>query len=89
MLFWLGRVSQVSFRLREDLTSLAGAGEKEASPQVPRDHPLGMHAVGGQTLLTYSQSSTGQCQAAFALVHLKHLMVGGGAWVKLSGSDRV
>ncbi|TWW80615.1 General transcription factor IIF subunit 2 [Takifugu flavidus] len=53
-----GMQDKVSFRLSEDLTSLAAAGEKDASPQVPRDHPFGMHAVGGQTLLTYSQSST-------------------------------
>lgn len=34
--------------------------EKDASPQVPRDYPFNMHAVGGQTLLVYSQSDAGQ-----------------------------
>lgn len=56
----LGCVPQVSFRLSEDLTSLGAAGQKDAPPQVPRDHPFRMHAVGGQTLLVYSHSDAGQ-----------------------------
>ncbi|XP_011609670.1 general transcription factor IIF subunit 2-like isoform X1 [Takifugu rubripes] len=60
---------EVSFRLSEDLTSLGAAGEKDASPQVPRDHPFGMHAVGGQTLLTYSQSSTDALSLEGTVVH--------------------
>lgn len=53
----------MSFCLSEDLTSLGAGGKDDAPAQVPRDHPFRMHAVGGQTLLVYSQTDTGQHQS--------------------------
>uniref|UniRef100_A0A7N8XGZ5 General transcription factor IIF subunit 2 n=1 Tax=Mastacembelus armatus TaxID=205130 RepID=A0A7N8XGZ5_9TELE len=52
----------VCFSLNEELTALGAIGEKEkdGSLQVPRDHPITMHTVGGQTMAVFSQSNTGQ-----------------------------
>ncbi|XP_068428492.1 general transcription factor IIF subunit 2-like isoform X2 [Clinocottus analis] len=51
--------TEVCFSLNEDLTSLGALGEKDASLQVPRDHPFTMHAAGGQTMAIFSQSTDG------------------------------
>uniref|UniRef100_A0A7N8XXC2 General transcription factor IIF subunit 2 n=1 Tax=Mastacembelus armatus TaxID=205130 RepID=A0A7N8XXC2_9TELE len=50
----------VCFSLNEELTALGAIGEKEkdGSLQVPRDHPITMHTVGGQTMAVFSQSNT-------------------------------
>eukprot|EP00064_Thunnus_orientalis_P023519 superscaffoldBa00008970_g23765 len=45
--------TEVRFSLNEEL---AAVGEKDASLQVPRDHPFTMHTVGGQTMAVFSQS---------------------------------
>ncbi|KAF6738697.1 General transcription factor IIF subunit 2 [Oryzias melastigma] len=50
---------QVCFSLSEDLAALGSAEEKDASVQVPRDHPFTMQTVGGQTMAVFSQSDTG------------------------------
>lgn len=42
---------------------LGAVGEKDASLQVPKDHPFTMHTVGGQTMAVFSQSDTGQSPA--------------------------
>lgn len=60
----LSCVPQVRFSLSEELTALGAAGEKEGSPEVPKDHPFTMHGVGGQTMAVFSQSDTGQSQSA-------------------------
>ncbi|KAM4609413.1 general transcription factor IIF subunit 2b [Polymixia lowei] len=49
---------EVSFTLNEELTTLSSLGEKAASLQVPRDHPLTMQTVGGQTLAVFTQTDT-------------------------------
>uniref|UniRef100_A0A7N8Y8C4 General transcription factor IIF subunit 2 n=1 Tax=Mastacembelus armatus TaxID=205130 RepID=A0A7N8Y8C4_9TELE len=45
----------VCFSLNEELTALGAIGEKEkdGSLQVPRDHPITMHTVGGQTMAVF------------------------------------
>ncbi|KAM7380718.1 hypothetical protein PAMP_003993 [Pampus punctatissimus] len=53
---------KVRFSLDEEL---AAVGEKEASLQVPRDHPFTMHTVGGQTMAVFSQSDKGKGPAGF------------------------
>ncbi|KAG7999608.1 General transcription factor IIF subunit 2, partial [Nibea albiflora] len=55
----IGRYA-VRFSLNEELTMLDAVGEKDASLQVPKDHPFTMHTVGGQTMAVFSQSDTGQ-----------------------------
>ncbi|KAI3355736.1 hypothetical protein L3Q82_004322 [Scortum barcoo] len=50
--------TEVRFSLNEELTVLGAVGEKDASLQVPKDHPFTMHAVGGQTMAVFSQSDT-------------------------------
>ncbi|KAM3862246.1 general transcription factor IIF subunit 2b [Diretmus argenteus] len=50
--------AEVSFTLHEELTTFNSLGEKGASLQVPRDHPLTLRAVGGQTLAVFTQNNT-------------------------------
>lgn len=57
-------VLQVRFSLSEELVTLGATGEKDGSPEVPKDHPFTMHGVGGQTMAVFSQSDTGQSQYA-------------------------
>lgn len=59
-LCWLSCFPQVCFSLSEELAALGSAEEKDASVQVPRDHPFTMQTVGGQTMAVFSQSDTGQ-----------------------------
>uniref|UniRef100_H3CFQ1 General transcription factor IIF subunit 2 n=1 Tax=Tetraodon nigroviridis TaxID=99883 RepID=H3CFQ1_TETNG len=61
--------TEVSFCLSEDLTSLGAGGKDDAPAQVPRDHPFRMHAVGGQTLLVYSQTDTDGTSLEGTVVH--------------------
>uniref|UniRef100_A0A3Q1GJ89 General transcription factor IIF subunit 2 n=1 Tax=Acanthochromis polyacanthus TaxID=80966 RepID=A0A3Q1GJ89_9TELE len=61
------RGKTVHFSLNEELTALAATGEKDASLQVPRDHPFTMHSVGGQTMAVFSQSDTGSCSSPISL----------------------
>lgn len=72
-----GSVSQVHFGLSEEL---AAVGEKDASLQVPRDHPFTMHTVGGQTLAVFSQSDKGQSPTQLVFCagccHLKYMFDG-------------
>ncbi|TNN79337.1 General transcription factor IIF subunit 2 [Liparis tanakae] len=49
---------QVCFTLNEDLINRGEVGDKDASQQVPREHPFTMHTAGGQTLAIFSQSDT-------------------------------
>ncbi|KAM7407666.1 hypothetical protein PAMA_003412 [Pampus argenteus] len=53
---WKHGKTEVRFSLDEEL---AAVGEKEASLQVPRDHPFTMHTVGGQTMAVFSQGDKG------------------------------
>ncbi|KAJ3592706.1 hypothetical protein NHX12_007833 [Muraenolepis orangiensis] len=62
-------VSQVSFKLNEELSTLSAREEKAESLKVPRDHPFIMQPVGGQTLAVYTQTE-GQCHVIHRLVHL-------------------
>ncbi|XP_041857760.1 general transcription factor IIF subunit 2-like isoform X2 [Melanotaenia boesemani] len=60
---------KVCFSLNEDLAALGAVGEKDASLQVPRDHPFTMHTVGGQTLAVFSQSATDEINLEGMVVH--------------------
>ncbi|XP_075895940.1 general transcription factor IIF subunit 2-like [Nelusetta ayraudi] len=60
---------KVRFSLSEELTALGAAGEKDASPQVPKDHPFTMHGVGGQTMAVFSQSDTDELSLEGTVVH--------------------
>ncbi|XP_038550446.1 general transcription factor IIF subunit 2-like [Micropterus salmoides] len=51
--------TEVHFSLNEELTALGALGEKDASLQVPRDHPFTMNTVGGQTMAVFSHSEAG------------------------------
>uniref|UniRef100_A0A3P8SYZ7 General transcription factor IIF subunit 2 n=1 Tax=Amphiprion percula TaxID=161767 RepID=A0A3P8SYZ7_AMPPE len=61
--------TEVLFSLNEELTALAATGEKDASLQVPRDHPFTMHTVGGQTMAVFSQSDTDEISLEGMVVH--------------------
>ncbi|KAM6979156.1 general transcription factor IIF subunit 2-like [Tautogolabrus adspersus] len=61
--------TEVRFSLNEELTALGDVGEKDASLQVPRDHPFTMHAVGGQTMAAFSQSDTDGISLEGMVVH--------------------
>ncbi|XP_053184794.1 general transcription factor IIF subunit 2-like [Scomber japonicus] len=58
--------TEVHFSLSEEL---AAVGEKDASLQVPRDHPFTMHTVGGQTLAVFSQSDKDEISLEGMVVH--------------------
>ncbi|XP_051260047.1 general transcription factor IIF subunit 2-like [Dicentrarchus labrax] len=61
--------TEVRFTLNEELTTLGAVGEKDASLQVPRDHPFTMHTVGGQTMAVFSQSDTDEISLEGMVVH--------------------
>ncbi|XP_026151414.1 general transcription factor IIF subunit 2-like [Mastacembelus armatus] len=63
--------TEVCFSLNEELTALGAIGEKEkdGSLQVPRDHPITMHTVGGQTMAVFSQSNTDEIRLEGMVVH--------------------
>ncbi|XP_030284610.1 general transcription factor IIF subunit 2-like [Sparus aurata] len=61
--------TEVSFSLSEELTTLGAVGEKDASLQVPREHPFTMHTVGGQTMAVFSQSDTDEISLEGMVVH--------------------
>ncbi|XP_076603739.1 general transcription factor IIF subunit 2-like [Chaetodon auriga] len=61
--------TEVCFSLNEELTVLDAVGEKDASLQVPRDHPFTMHTVGGQTMAAFSQSDTDEISLEGMVVH--------------------
>ncbi|XP_042283272.1 general transcription factor IIF subunit 2-like [Thunnus albacares] len=58
--------TEVRFSLNEEL---AAVGEKDASLQVPRDHPFTMHTVGGQTMAVFSQSDKDEISLEGTVVH--------------------
>ncbi|XP_041806339.1 general transcription factor IIF subunit 2-like [Chelmon rostratus] len=61
--------TEVCFNLNEELSALNAVGEKDASLQVPRDHPFTMHTVGGQTMAVFSQSDTDEISLEGMVVH--------------------
>ncbi|XP_041662284.1 general transcription factor IIF subunit 2-like [Cheilinus undulatus] len=61
--------TEVRFSLNEELTALGDVGEKDASLQVPRDHPFTMQSVGGQTMAAFSQSDTDGISLEGVVVH--------------------
>ncbi|TMS06597.1 General transcription factor IIF subunit 2 [Larimichthys crocea] len=61
--------TEVRFSLNEELTVLGAVGEKDASLQVPKDHPFTMHTVGGQTMAVFSQSDTDEISLEGMVVH--------------------
>ncbi|XP_045909379.1 general transcription factor IIF subunit 2-like [Micropterus dolomieu] len=61
--------TEVHFSLNEELTALGALGEKDASLQVPRDHPFTMNTVGGQTMAVFSHSEAGEISLEGMVVH--------------------
>ncbi|XP_004081735.1 general transcription factor IIF subunit 2 [Oryzias latipes] len=61
--------TEVCFSLSEELAALGSAEEKDASVQVPRDHPFTMQTVGGQTMAVFSQSDTDGISLEGTVVH--------------------
>ncbi|KAM6934456.1 general transcription factor IIF subunit 2-like [Xenentodon cancila] len=61
--------TEVCFSLNQELGALGAEGEKDASVQVPRDHPFTMHTVGGQTMAVFSQSDTDVISLEGMVVH--------------------
>ncbi|XP_074551459.1 general transcription factor IIF subunit 2-like [Halichoeres trimaculatus] len=61
--------TEVRFSLNEELAALGDVGEKNASLEVPRDHPFTMHSVGGQTMAAFSQSDTDGISQEGIVVH--------------------
>ncbi|KAM6954842.1 general transcription factor IIF subunit 2-like [Lycodopsis pacificus] len=61
--------TDVRFTLKEELTAPGAVGEKDASLQVPREHPFTMHTVGGQTMAVFSQSDTDGISLEGMVVH--------------------
>ncbi|XP_068506469.1 general transcription factor IIF subunit 2-like isoform X1 [Syngnathus scovelli] len=51
---------EVSFTLNEELTSIDGIEDKTVS--APREHPLTMQTVGGQTLAVFTEMTSGQSE---------------------------
>ncbi|XP_061526206.1 general transcription factor IIF subunit 2-like isoform X1 [Phycodurus eques] len=51
---------EVSFTLNEELTVIDGIEDKTVS--APREHPLTMQTVGGQTLAVFTETSSGQSE---------------------------
>ena len=65
--YWI--VSQVSFKLNEDLSTLSSR-EVEVM-KIPRDHPFTMLPAGGPSLAVYTQSETGRCHSNCRLLNLQ------------------
>ncbi|XP_071357322.1 general transcription factor IIF subunit 2-like isoform X1 [Trachinotus anak] len=61
--------TEVCFSLNAELSALGTVGEKDGTPQVPRDHPFTMHSVGGRTMAVFSQSDTDEISLEGMVVH--------------------
>ncbi|XP_061782059.1 general transcription factor IIF subunit 2-like [Nerophis lumbriciformis] len=61
--------TKVCFSLNEELTTLGAVGEKDASVQIPRDHPFTMNSVGGQTMAVFSQGDQDEISLEGTVVH--------------------
>lgn len=52
----------MSFTLNEELANIHDIGGKPASVSTPREHPLALQSVGGQTLTVFTESSPGKSE---------------------------
>ncbi|XP_012732299.2 general transcription factor IIF subunit 2 [Fundulus heteroclitus] len=61
--------TEVRFSLNEELATMAAAGEKEESLQLPREYPFTMHTASAQTLAVFCQGDADEISLEGTVVH--------------------